>query len=71
MPVFVNNRSEIERRRSICEAAKHVTLDGVPARVVGYASEHAEVWSEQNYTGVAFAWPTAIRIMQSHGQFKS
>lgn len=59
-----------EAKRSLC--VEHVTLDGAPAVISGYALDFAHLRRLDGVGGaVEFAWPTVARIVANGGTFLS
>jgi len=58
--------------RQIVESRPIVTLDGQPARVVGWQNDFATVRTDDpNGPSCEFAWSTVERVIAAGGQFKS
>lgn len=65
------NMMGAERKRAAFEAAE-VTLDGKPARVIGWMLANATVRPMDGSADVQFSWPAVARIVKEHGgAFKS
>ncbi|UBV13024.1 hypothetical protein [Mycolicibacterium fortuitum] len=60
---------DVQRQR-LCESK--VTLDGEPARIIGWGQPFATVSRSDGRGGrVEFAWATAARIVDAGGAFQS
>jgi hypothetical protein len=64
---------DVAVRQHLVETGRmHVTLDGEPAVVSGWANEFASVQRKDGKGGtVTFAWATVQRILSTHRSFRS